>query len=226
MNLKKMAAAEAVKMVERGMVLGLGTGSTSRYAIEMIAKRLRGGGLCDIVCVPTSSGSEKLARDLSIPLTTLREHPMLDLTIDGADEVDSDLNLIKGGGGALLHERIVAQASQKEVIIVDESKLVSELGTLFPLPVEVVPFGRGTYAKALEHHGCEPVLRMRGEHPYLTDEGNHILDCRFPGIPDPAELLCKLRAIPGVVDVGIFVGLTSLVIVASESGVRQLRPFR
>lgn len=226
MNLKMMAAAEAVKLVKSGMVLGLGTGSTARYAIEMIAERLRDGRLQSIVGVPTSSGSERLARRVGIPLTTMREHPTLDLTIDGADEVDPHLNLIKGGGGALLHERIVARASREEVIVVDESKLVPVLGSRFPLPVEVVPFGWGTYTETLRGFGCEPVLRMQDEQPYLTDEGNYIIDCRFSAILDPAELEQALNQVPGVVDNGIFFGLASRVIVAGESGVRELSPQR
>nr|MBC7245710.1 ribose-5-phosphate isomerase RpiA [Chloroflexota bacterium] len=222
-NLKQMAAARAVEMVTNGMVLGLGTGSTARYAVEMIGERLRDGRLRDIVGVPTSSETERIAKEVGIPLTTLREHPVIDLTIDGADEVDPHLALIKGLGGALVHEKIVARASRRVVIIVDDSKLVQVLGTKAPLPVEVIPFGWGTYLKQLKGFGCEPVLRMRGTEPYVSDEGNYIVDCRFARIEDPAKLECALNCIPGVVDNGLFIGLASMVIVASESGVRELR---
>jgi len=224
MNLKQLAAAKAVEAVESGMVLGLGTGSTARYAIEMLGERLRNGMLRDIVAIPTSSGTEKLARQVGIPLTTLQEHPVIDLTIDGADEVDPHLNLVKGQGGALLHEKIVARASKQEIIIVDDSKLVQVLGTRSPVAVEVVPFGWGTYMDSLKSLSCEPVRRMLGAEPYLTDEGNYIVDCRFARLDEPAKLECELNLIPGVVENGIFIGLASLVLVASESGVRELRP--
>lgn len=225
-NLKQMAAARAVEMVKSGMVLGLGTGSTARYAVEMIGERLRDGRLRDIVGVPTSKATEKIATEVGIPLTSLREHPVIDLTIDGADEVDPHLILIKGLGGALVREKIVARASRQVVIIVDESKLVRVLGSKAPLPVEVIPFGWGTYLSQLRSFDCEPVLRMNGTEPYISDGGNYIVDCRFERIEDPAKLECALNCIPGVVDNGLFVGLASLVIVASESGVRELRPSR
>lgn len=224
MNLKQMAAARAVEMVRSGMVLGLGTGSTARYAVEMIGERLRDGRLHDIVGVPTSTATEKIAKEVGIPLTTLREYPVIDLTIDGADEVDPHLVLIKGLGGALVREKIVARASRQVVIIVDDSKVVQVLGSKAPLPVEVIPFGWGTYLHQLRSFGCEPVLRMSGAEPYVSDGGNYIVDCRFKRIEDPAKLECALNCIPGVVDNGLFVGLASLVIVASEAGIRELRP--
>ena len=223
MNLKQLAAAKAVEMVKSDMVLGLGTGSTTRYAIEMIGDRLRDGSLRDIIAVPTSSGSEQLARQVGIPLTTLKEHPVLDLTIDGADEVGPDLILIKGQGGALLHEKIVARASRREIIIVDDSKLVQVLGSKAPLAVEVVPFGWGTYLDALRAFECKPILRAKDGETYLTDEENYIVDCHFKRIADPAKLERELNLIPGVVENGIFIGLASLVLVASESGVCELR---
>jgi ribose 5-phosphate isomerase A len=224
MNLKQMAAARAVELVHSGMVLGLGTGSTTRYAIEIIGQRLRDGMLKDIVGVPTSSGSARLAQELGIPLTTLEEYPTLDLTIDGADEVGPDLVLIKGQGGALLREKIVANASQREIIIVDESKVVQVLGTRAPLAVEVVRFGWDTYSQPLRSLGCEPVQRLRDGEPYITDEGNYIVDCRFERIDDPAALEREIDLIPGVVENGLFIGLVSLVLVASESGVVELHP--
>jgi ribose 5-phosphate isomerase A len=225
MNLKRLAAARAVEWVEDGMVLGLGTGSTASYAIELIGQHLRGGRLRDIVGVPTSARTAELATQCCIPLSTLQEHVAIDLTIDGADEVDPCLNLTKGGGGALLHEKIVARASRREIIIVDDSKLVSALGTRMPLPVEVIPFGWGSYLPALSRLGCDPVLRMQtDEEPLRTDEGNYIVDCHFPQIDDPRRLECELNLIPGVVENGLFIGLASLVVVASESGVRELGP--
>jgi ribose 5-phosphate isomerase A len=224
MNLKKIAAAEAMKLVQDGMVVGLGTGSTTRFAIEMLGRRLHDGSLQGLLGIPTSAESAELARQVGIPLTTLRDHPLVDLTIDGADEVGPDLTLIKGQGGALLHEKIVARASRREVIIVDDSKLVPALGSRSPLAVEVVPFGWATYLEALRAFDCEPVWRMQGAEPYLTDEGNYIVDCRFARIDDPVNLERELNLIPGVVENGIFVGLASLVIVASEAGVQELRP--
>lgn len=228
MNLKQLAAARAVERVQSGMVLGLGTGSTARYAVEMIGERLRDGRLHDIAGVPTSSATVEIARQAGVPLTTLLEHPILDLTIDGADEVGPGLVLIKGQGGALLHEKIVARASREEIIIVDDAKLVQVLGTKAPLAVEVIPFGWGTYSDALVRLGCEPVLRMqqseRGDTPYITDEGNYMVDCRFPRIEDPATLERELNLIPGVVDNGLFIGLATLVVVASPSGIRELHP--
>lgn len=227
MNLKQMAAARAVEMVADGMVLGLGSGSTASYAIEMIGERLGDGRLKDIVGVPTSSRTAELATQVGITLSTLEEHLVIDLTIDGADEVDPHLNLIKGAGGALLHEKIVARASRQEIIIVDDSKLVQLLGTKCSLPVEVIPFGWGSYLPALNELGCDPVLRMqRRAEPYRTDEGNYIVDCRFPRIDDPQTMERRLNLLPGVVENGLFIGLASVVLVASESGVRELRSQR
>lgn len=224
MNLKRIAAVEAMKLVQDGMVVGLGTGATAGYAIEMLGRCLHEGSLQGVVGIPTSTGSAELARQVGVPLTTLRDHPLVDLTIDGADEVGPDLTLIKGQGGALLHEKIVARASQREVIVVDEPKLVSVLGTRSPLAVEVIPFGWGTYLDTFRAFGCEPVLRMQGAEPYLTDEGNYIVDCRFARIDDPVKLERELSLVSGVVESGLFVGLTSLVIVASQSGIQELRP--
>jgi len=206
------------------MTLGLGTGSTTRYAIEMIGQRLREGTLRHIAGVPTSSGSARVAQEVGIPLTTLQQHPSLDLTIDGADEVGPNLVLIKGQGGALLREKIVARASRREIIIVDESKLVQVLGTHAPLAVEVIPFGWDTYSQRLRGLGCDPLLRMREAQPYVTDEGNYILDCHFERIDDPVALEAELNLIPGVVENGLFIGLASLVLVASTAGVAELLP--
>jgi ribose 5-phosphate isomerase A len=223
-NLKEMAAARAVEFVESGMALGLGTGSTTRYAIEMIGQRLREGTLRDIIAVPTSSGCARVAQRVGIPLTTLQRHPTLDLTIDGADEVGPNLVLVKGQGGALLREKIVARASRREIIVVDESKIVQILGTHAPLATEVVPFGWDTYSRTLRSLGCDPVLRIRDAQPYVTDEGNYILDCHFERIDDPVALEAELNLIPGVIESGLFIDLASRVLVASASGVFELLP--
>ena len=225
-NLKKMAAARAVEAVRSRMVLGLGTGSTARYVVEMIGERLSDGRLHDIVGVPTSSETERLARHVGIPLTTLQQHPVLDLTIDGADEIGPGLVLIKGQGGALLREKIVARASRQEIIAGDESKLVQVLGTRSPLAVEVIPFGWPTYEQALRNLGCEAVLRLDpvGDEPFLTDEHNYIVDCHFARIDDPAALERELNSITGVVENGLFVGLATRAFVASPSGVTELLP--
>lgn len=205
------------------MVVGLGTGGTAAFAIRRIGQLMRAGRLQGIAGVPTSRSVEALARQQGIPLATLEEHPELDITIDGADEVDPDLDLIKGRGGAMLHEKIVAQASRCEVIVVDEGKLVPRLGGQAPLPVEVVPFGLPVVARALTELGGRPVRRLRGGQPVLTDEGNLILDCWFGGIEDPQGLDREIRAIPGVVEHGLFLGLTSMVVVGGWEGVRLLR---
>ncbi|MEM2870355.1 MAG: ribose-5-phosphate isomerase RpiA [Thermoplasmata archaeon] len=225
-ELKALAGRRGAGLVRDGMVVGLGTGSTARHAILALGERVREG--LRIVGVPTSLESERLARECGIPLTTLDEHPEIDVTIDGADEVDPRLNLVKGLGGALLREKLVALATRREVIVVDGSKLVERLGTRAPVPVEVVRFGHTLTARRLAALGCAPALRMAGGGsaaggPYVTDNGNLIYDCRFAGIPDPARLERELRAVPGVVESGIFVGLAHLVIVASAEGVREIR---
>jgi ribose 5-phosphate isomerase A len=223
-SLKQLAAARAVERVKSGMVVGLGHGSTASQAIEMISKRLQEGSLHNVLGVPASTASDKLARKLGIPMTTFMEHPVIDLTIDGADEVGSDLVLIKGAGGALLHEKILARASRQEVIVVDESKLVEVLGSKAALPIEVIPFGWGTYLAHFRALGCEPTLRMKGREPFVTDEGNWVVDCRFQRIDDPARLDLAFKALPGVVETGLFIGLASLVIVAGKGGIRELKP--
>ncbi len=222
MNPKELAGKRAVAFVESGMVLGLGSGSTAYYAIREIGRLLKDGALRDIVGIPTSRETERLARELGIPLTTLQEHPCIALTIDGADEVDPQGNLIKGGGGALLHEKIVARASEREIIVVDESKLVPFLGSHFLLPVEVIPFGWNICARELERLGCQPTLRRGVQGPYITDEENYILDCIIPPAAELAPLEKEINNIPGVVENGLFLGYTSLVIVGSPEGTRTL----
>ncbi|HKI96147.1 MAG TPA: ribose 5-phosphate isomerase A [Gemmatimonadales bacterium] len=213
---KRRAAVEAVeRAVRSGMRLGLGSGSTAAHVVRELARRIEAGDLRDLVGVPTSDATALLARGLGIPLATLDEEPALDVTIDGADEVDPGGNLIKGLGGALLREKMVASAARRFVVVVDESKLVARLGTKAPLPVEVIAFGARTHEAAIRAFGAEPVLR-RGDDgtPYRTDEGNVILDCRFPsGIADPAEVARALKLRAGVAETGLFLGMTPDVIV-------------
>jgi ribose 5-phosphate isomerase A len=221
---KRQAAERAVEYVESGMVVGLGEGSTAAFAVRRVAQLLSEGKLRDILGVPCSCKVEVEAHDLGIPLTTLEEHPIIDLTIDGADEVDPDLNLIKGGGGALLREKIVAQASCREIIAVDESKLSPALGTHWPVPVEVTRFGWRTQVAYLESLGSKPVLRTKGDGaPFETDQGNLILDCEFGPIANPAQLASQLSERAGVVAHGLFLGLATEVIVASAEGIRHIK---
>lgn len=223
-QLKQQAAERAVEFVKSGMVVGLGHGSTATFAVRRIAELLRGGQLQDILGVPCSRQVEEDAWRLDIPLTTLDEHPGVDVTIDGADEVDPDLNLIKGGGGALLREKMVAQASRREIIVVDESKLSPALGTHWPVPVEVTPFGWRSQAAYLESLGADPVLRLNSDGtPFTTDQGNLILDCNFGPIAQPYQLAARLSERAGIVEHGLFLGLATDVIVASVEGIRHLK---
>jgi ribose 5-phosphate isomerase A len=223
-QLKQQAGRYAVDFVKSGMVVGLGHGSTAIFAVRRIAQLLHEGQLRDILGVPCSRQVEEDARRLGIPLTTLDEHPVIDLTIDGADEVDPNLNVIKGGGGALLREKIIAQASRREIIVVDESKLSPALGTHWPVPVEVAPFGWRSQAAFLELLGAEVVLRLNSNvSPFKTDQGNLILDCRFGPISDPAQLATRLNERAGIVEHGLFLGLATDVIVAGVEGVRHLK---
>jgi ribose 5-phosphate isomerase A len=228
MNLKQQAAVHAVDFVEDGMVLGLGTGSTTAYAIDELGARIASGKLRDVVGVPTSEGTSYRAQTLGIPLTTLVEHPVLDLVIDGADEVDPQLDLIKGLGGALLREKIVAIASRRFVTIVDESKLVRQLGTRGPLPVEVTQFAWQAHAHWLAGLGCRADLRREANgDPYVTDNHNYIIHCTFPdGIPDARRLNEVLHARPGILEHGLFLDIATEVVVAGESGVRILKRSR
>ncbi len=221
--LKLAAAEKAVGFVKAHMLLGLGSGSTAWLAVRLLAERLRTGDLRDILCVPCSLETESLAFSLGIPLTSLEDHPVLDLTIDGADEVDPHLDLIKGGGGALLREKIVAQSSLREIIIVDESKLSPQLGSRHPVPVEVTPFGWGAQKAFLEGLGARVSLRINSNgSPYKTDQDNLIMDCDFGPIPNPAELAGVLCGRAGIVEHGLFIHLSSDVIVAGVDGCRHL----
>ncbi len=202
------------------MVVGLGTGSTAAFAIEAIGVRLARGEIRDIVGIPTSNRTRQLALQCGIPLTSLNERPSVDLTIDGADEVDPQGNLIKGGGGALLWEKIVATASRTYLIVVDRSKLVPMLGRRVPLPVEVLPFGWRTHLDTARALGGEPTLRMGDEsEPFVSDGGHYILDCWFAdGISDPHLVDRELRARPGVIETGLFLGMAPEVIVGEPHG--------
>ncbi|MDD1773819.1 MAG: ribose-5-phosphate isomerase RpiA [Methanomassiliicoccales archaeon] len=216
MNEKKRAALKAVEWVKDGMVLGLGTGSTAYYAIEAIGELVKEGH--DVVGVPTSKNTENLARGLGIPLASLESVDRIDLTIDGADEVDPKLRLIKGMGGALLKEKIVASVSDTEIIAVDDTKLVDVLGTKSPLPVEVIPFGHKRSGEAIERFGCKARLRG-GSDPFVTDSGNYIYDCKFVRIENPEDLERRLNLIPGVVENGLFIGLATRVAIGTKDGV-------
>jgi ribose 5-phosphate isomerase A len=214
-RVKLDAARKAVEHVRSGMAIGLGSGSTAKFAVEEIGRKLKCGELQDIVGVPTSTETHELAASLGIPLVTLGEHPLLDMTIDGADEIDPKGNLIKGGGGALLWEKIVATASKRLFIVADESKLVSRLGETFPLPVEIVRFGWQTHEAALRELGADPQLRPDSTGvPFRTDEGHYIIDCKFEnGIEDLARVERTLARRPGVVETGLFLGMEPEVIV-------------
>ena len=223
-ELKKRAAIRAVDFIESEMVLGLGTGSTANFAIERIGEKIQSGDLQNIVGIPSSERTAILARKLKIPLTDLEANPSIDLTIDGADEVDPDLNVIKGGGGALLIEKIVAQASRRNIIIVDESKLSPQLGTKWALPIEVVPFAHKTEQIFLESIGGSVALRVDdSKAPYLTNQNNYILDTNFGPISDTGALVSRLNGRAGIVEHGLFWGLATDVIVAAAKDIRHLK---
>lgn len=219
--LKRAAAERAAEWIRDGMTLGLGTGSTVRHLLDVIAERRADGAWQDVVGVPTSEDTAERSRRLGIPLATLAQRPRVDLTIDGADEVDPELNLIKGLGAALLREKIVAAASRQLVIVADASKVVDRLGTRAPLPVEVDPFGEAIQPAFLRELGAEPVLRVRDGAPVVTDGGNRIYDCRFAdGIADPRSLETRLALRPGIVDCGLFLGMATAVVIADAGGVQ------
>ena len=223
-DLKRQVALRAAEYVEPGMVVGLGTGSTTEYAVRRIAKLLEAGELSEVVGIPTSIRTENLARELAIPLVGFETHQSIDLTIDGADEVDPDLNLIKGGGGALLREKVVAQASRRNIIIVDESKLVPKLGTGWVLPIEVIPFARFTEEKFLSDLGGAVTVRTKDDGtPFFTDQNNLILDTNFGQIQLPSELAAHLNERAGIVEHGLFLNLATDVIVAREGGIKHLK---
>ncbi|NHW37675.1 ribose-5-phosphate isomerase RpiA [Paenibacillus aceris] len=220
-NPKQLAAEQAVAYIQDGMTVGLGTGSTAYWAIQQIGKNVHSG--LQIKAVATSIQSEKLAAELGIPLIPFSEVKEINVTIDGADEVDGAWNLIKGGGGALLREKIIASSSKELIIVVDESKVVDQLGK-FHLPVEVVKFGYELTRHKLSMLGCEPNLRMEDQRPYTTDNGNYILDCDFKQISRPGECHDAINSIPGVVDNGLFIAMAAKVIVGYKDGsVKELQ---
>ncbi|HEX5688874.1 MAG TPA: ribose-5-phosphate isomerase RpiA [Roseiflexaceae bacterium] len=223
---KQQAAEHALQYVQSGMAIGLGSGTTAHFVTQGLGERLRDGRLREVIGVPTSEATAKLARDLGIPLATLEERPLLDLAIDGADEVDPALNLIKGLGGALLREKIVASSAQHFVVVVDETKIVEQLGTHAPLPIEVIAFGLPLCQRRLAELGGIPELRRTADgSPYRTDEGNVILDCTFHPIVDAPALSAALNAIPSVVEHGLFIGMANIVLVAGPGGVAtMMRP--
>lgn len=220
MNAKKIAAEKAVLSITDGMTVGLGTGSTAYWAIHGIAALIKEQGL-QLKAVASSQSSENLARELGIPIVPFDEVEAIDITIDGADEVDEQLHLIKGGGGALLREKILAVNSKQMIVIVDASKRVGQLGK-FPLPVEIVPFAESWTLRAIESLGCDARIRLKDGRPFVTDNGNWIADCRFGAIPDPGALTVRLNQIPGVVENGLFVGIASSVVVGNEDGTVQI----
>jgi len=223
-ELKREAAMRAVHdEVASGMVVGLGTGSTAIHATRRVGELLASGELRDLTGVPTAVETAEEARRVGVPLLSDDVPWEIDVTIDGADEVDPALNLIKGGGGALTREKLVAQASAREIIVVDGSKCTERLGARFPLPVEVVRFGLATTCAAIEALGARVVVRERtGGEPYVTDQGNPILDCHFGPIADAESLADELQAMAGVVEHGLFIGLTTALVVARPSGVEVI----
>lgn len=218
---KEVAARASLKYLHDGQIVGLGTGSTATIAIRLLGERVRAG--LKIRGIPTSIASRDLATRLGIPLTTFEEVQQIDVTIDGADEFDPALNLIKGGGGAMLREKIVASASKQLVIVTDSSKQVPMLGK-FPLPVEIIGFAEPLIAKKITDLGAQVVRRQDGSgKPYMTDEGHHILDCHFGQIPDPPALARTLSEMAGIVEHGLFVGMASVVLMAKAGQVEEMR---
>lgn len=212
---KKAAGEKAAALVQPGMLVGLGTGSTAFWAIQKLGEMVKEG--LNIRAVATSVASEKQARELGIPITSFSEIQQLDIDIDGADEVSHDLQIIKGGGGALLREKIVAMASRRKVIVADERKYVKTLGK-FPLPVEIIPFGWELVFRAVQSLKGAPTLRTKEDKPYITDNGNYILDCAFGAIENPEQLHHQLKTITGIVETGLFINMKPTVIIAYENG--------
>ncbi len=221
---KLLSAQRAVEFVQDGMAVGLGTGTTATLFIRELGKRVAAEHL-DIRCVATSDASDQLARSLGIPMTNFTDTPVLDLNVDGADEVGPGLALIKGGGGAHLREKIVASAARQFLVVADQTKLVAELGR-FPLPVEVIQLALPLVTRRLRDLGLDPVLRpaRTGTGPWITDEGNVLLDCHCGAIPDPARTAAEIRSLIGVVEHGLFLNMATLALIAGGDGVSELRP--
>ena len=220
-ELKRLAAEAAVDAVQSGMIVGLGTGSTAALMVHELGLRLQDGRLQDILGIPTSEQSARQARSLGIPLTTLDQQPALDVTIDGADEIDPQLDLIKGLGGSLLREKIVASSSARLIIIGDQRKLVNRLGTRAPLPVEVIPFAQRPVSDFLRALGSRPIIREKDGEIFITDEGNIILDCYFAEISDPRQLAQQVKGYPGIVEHGFFLNMATEAIVATATGIEK-----
>lgn len=220
LNFKQLAGEYAANFVTDGMKVGLGTGSTVYWTIQKLGERVKEG--LSFQAVPTSKETEVLAKQLNISLISLNDLQSLDLTIDGADEIDANLQLIKGGGGALLREKIVATSSKELIIIADESKLVTHLGT-FPLPVEIIPFSWKQTERKIQSLGCQTTLRLKNNETFITDNNNMIIDCIFPhNITNPANLHTQLKKITGVVETGLFVNMTSKAIIGTKNGIKEL----
>lgn len=223
-QLKILAATHAASLVQPGMTVGLGTGSTAIHAVKEIARRFQAGELSGIRTFATSSAIGRFAEESGLPLLPASGPQQIDLTIDGADEVDPALNLIKGGGGALFHEKVVAQATKRQIIVIDEAKLSLQLGTLFAVPVEVIPFGSASQQRFLEEIGGDPKLRTNSDgSPFITDEGNIIYDCAFGPINNLEELSAELRSRTGIVEHGLFLGMTDDLIIGTPNGLRHLQ---
>jgi ribose 5-phosphate isomerase A len=220
---KQRAAMAALEYVRSDSVIGIGTGSTADLFIRALGAALASGQLRNVRGVPTSNASDRLAREVGVPIVALKDHPTLDVAIDGADEVDPQLNLIKGLGGALLREKIIAQSATRMIVIADEGKLVPALGTKSPLPVEVVAFSHEVLVAHLRRLGGEPTIRRCADGSiFTTDNGNYIYDCKFDRIDDPAELERAIRARAGIVDTGLFLGIASVAIIGTDDGVRKV----
>ena len=218
MDPKEQAGRKAAEYVKDGMVVGLGTGSTASWAVRALAERVREGTLKEIQCIPTSSQTRSLAEELGLSIRGLEDVDWVDLTVDGADQVDGQLNLIKGGGGALLREKVVAFSSGEVIIVVDESKLTKRLGDGVPVPVEVIPFAEAVVRAALTNLGAEVEPRMEGDDPFMTDNDNFILDCMFHSPFDPKHLEREIKRIPGVVESGLFVDMTDRLVIGRATG--------
>jgi len=221
---KKRAAIEAVKLVKDGFVLGIGAGTTVAYVVKAIGRKIKEEHI-RVLAVPSSNQTFQLAKECDIPLTTLNEHPSLDLDIDGADQIDEDLNLIKGMGGALTKEKIVASASKFFVIVADETKLTDVLGRKQPLPIEVLPFALPLVSSKIKMLGGQPILKMSkdGSGPFVTDNGNYVLNVEFGVINNPSQMDRTLRSIPGVIETGLFLGMANMAYVGTKTGVKVLR---
>jgi len=220
-ELKRQAAISALDEIRANMIVGLGTGSTASHFIRELGGRVRAG--LQVLGIPTSEASRILAEEVGVPLTSLKEHPEIDVTVDGADEVSPDLDLIKGLGGALVREKIVAHASQRVIIVVDDSKMVGQLGMRAPIPVEVVPFAVDSVKLKLERWNGSAAIRQRQGQAFVSDNGNLILDWQYGRIENSFEVESKLKAITGVVDSGIFARVAAMVVVAEKSSVRKIR---